>query len=149
MTRPKPLFRQRRPAQCRLESVESVAFRRLMYAENAAEVRREHEHGRESFRIISSAGFDPWALDMDALMACSRLEGTVDVAGEVLLMIVPSDLRMDHMTLDRAICEAGVTRFVRRTMPSDRPFPDVSIGEFVLVQELSKGLRHRVPIAIE
>jgi hypothetical protein len=146
MTRPKPLFKQRRPAQCRLESVESVAFRKALYAENAAEVRHEREH--ECFRLISAAGFDPLQLDMDRLIAVSGLEGTVDVAGEVLLMITPSDPRMDHMALDRAICEAGVTRYVRHALPSDSPIPDADFGEFVLVQELSKGLRHRLPVVI-
>lgn len=40
-TAPKPLFKHRRPASARLESIESVAFRQAMYAENSAEYRRQ------------------------------------------------------------------------------------------------------------
>jgi hypothetical protein len=163
---PKPLFKQRRPASATLESMASVRFRQAMYAENAAEIRRDCAHDLEAFALIRSAGFNPHSLDMDGLIGCSRLEGIVDVAGEVLLMVNPAGPCMDHMAFDRTVCEAGVTRYVRRTMPSDRPgqgtpidprtgrpdrtipIPNVDFGEFVLVQELSKGLRHRVPVVI-
>ena len=141
-------FRQRRPAQCRLESAESVAFRQALYEANMEEVRSEHERDKEAFEMVSSAGFDPWSLDMDALIAVSNLEGTVTLDGEVLLVIVPSDPCADHMALDRTICGAGLTRYVRHVLPSDRPIPGVDFGEFVLVQELSKGLRHRVPVTL-
>jgi hypothetical protein len=75
--RPRSPFKHRRPASARLESVESVAFRRLMYEEHAAEARREHAHDLEAFALISSAGFDPLQLDMDRLIAVSGLEGVV------------------------------------------------------------------------
>jgi hypothetical protein len=39
--RPRSLFKTRRPASARLESVESVAFRRLMYEEQVAEFHRQ------------------------------------------------------------------------------------------------------------
>ena len=146
--RPRSPFRQRRPASARLESVESVAFRQALYAERAAELRREYAHDLEAFALISSAGFDPLQLDMDRLIAVSGLEGTVDVAGEVLLMIVPSGPCADHMAFDRTVCEAGVTKYVRHALPSDRSIPDADFGEFVLVEELSKGLRHRVPVTL-
>lgn len=142
-------FRERRPAQCRLESVESVAFRRALYAEHAAELRREHEHDLKAFELIRSAGLDPDVLDMTALIAVSRLEGTVSLNDETLLVIVPSDPCMDHMAFDRTICGAGLTRYVRHALPSDRPFPDADFGEFILVEQLSKGLRHRVPVTIQ
>jgi hypothetical protein len=159
-TRPRSPFRRRRPASCRLESVDSVRFRRAMDEENAAEARRKHARDTRCYGLIRSAGLDPMSLDIDALIAISRVEGVVAFDDGALLVIVPVGAHDDHSEFDRAICRAGVREFVRRTMPSDRPgigipldpsvpVPDVDLGDFVVVREMTEGVRTRFPISVE
>jgi hypothetical protein len=132
MTRPKPLFKQRRPAGARLESVESVAFRKAMYAENAAEVR---------LRMADDHG----TLDFEALREVSSYRGTIDFEGERLIVVEPTGSWPDHTRFDSAICEAGLKMFVRPAMPSDGRVP---ADAWVAVQELARGVRVRRPLSI-
>ena len=145
--------------------MESVAFRKLMYLENAIEF-RDHMRSREVIKMIESAGIDPHTLDPDALIAVSRLEGILPIAGETLLIINPNQSCMDHMDFDRAICQAGIKQFVRRRLLSDRPgqgtainprtgkpdptisVPDVDFGTHVVVRELANGIRTRYSIGL-
>lgn len=158
-TRPRSPFKHRRPASARLESVDSVAFRKAMYDEIAAEARRAHVRGEECHRLIRSAGIDPQSLDGVALEAISRLVGVIDSEAERILIISPTREWDDHSEFDQAICAAGLKVFIRPTMPSDHPghgvpldpavpIPAIDLGDVIVVRELKKGLRVRQPITI-
>jgi hypothetical protein len=118
---------------------------------------REHMRGEELDEMLAAAGIDPATLDWDALVAVSHLVGVLPIDGENLLVIRPKRSHAEHEDFDRVICRAGLKRFVRRPMDSDRPghgtpidpampVPDVDFGDYVVVEEVTRGVRLRLGI---
>jgi hypothetical protein len=137
----------RRKRERKAESAESRAFRHHMAVE-------------EVDGLIRSAGFDPATLDIGALRSVSGLAGGIAVGDEVLLFLVPTRDFDAHEDFDRVVCRAGIKRFVRATMESDHPAPGTLLdcglavfgspfGEYVVIRELSDGVRSRRGIEIE
>jgi hypothetical protein len=153
--RPKHIFRERRPASCRLESPESVAFRGAMY----------EEHRREA--VQERFGFE--AGDEDELMRLADWGGSIAFGGEPYLVLEPRRAYDDHADFDSAVCRAGLKRFVRPRMDSDwscdgipidpetgkpdptitRPQIDEAMPPYTVVVEVRPGIRARRGIAIE
>jgi hypothetical protein len=95
---------------------------------------------------IQSAGYDPDALDLDALNAVSVIAGLVKAGSDVLLLVVPvRDCDADEF--DRILCAAGVKRFLRPALPGDpgAPAPDLPPPDKFLVEEVAPGVRTRRP----
>jgi hypothetical protein len=144
--RPRWRFRERRAASCRLERPESAAFRRHLYDEERAAI------------VAELLGME--RLDLDRLHELSYLREFAPVVGVVHAVIEPRVAYADHSDFDREVCLAGLKRFVRPIMPSDRRNDlaiDPDSGEWdtsgddpailgsagVLVREVQPGFRIR------
>jgi hypothetical protein len=68
-----------------------------------------------------------------------------DSAPLIVLAIHWFDPTRDFMDLDREICKAGITKFVRQATPNDwpPPIPREDRAPWVLVTELAPGVRRR------
>lgn len=92
-------------------------------------------------------------LDVDALNGlCEVRQGhVVDGAGLPLLVVRPRDdvWPADVCEFDRAVCAAGLKRFIRPVAsgewPSEAP---VRCPGFILVEEVALGIRWRMEISI-
>jgi hypothetical protein len=99
-------------------------------------------------------------LDVDRLHELSYLREFAPVAGVVHAVIEPRMAYEDHPDFDRQVCEAGLKRFVRAPMPSDRrndlaidrdsgewhtrgDSPEILRHSSILVTELEPGVRTR------
>jgi hypothetical protein len=129
---PRPLFKQRRPASARLESVESVAFRKAL-GEIEAEERRA-----SSLRFL---GLEP-DCDIAALAALCERVGYISVGGRPVLGIEPIGEWDDDTEFDRRMFAAGLRAYVRRPLSSETYFR----GNFVCVASLEDGNRMRAGI---
>src|SRR4051812_19498776 len=96
-------------------------------------------------------------LDAYALTRIATPGGTSSGAYGRVPIVVPRGDVADHMQFDRAVCAAGLKKFLRPVTPSDQPDPARALrggetpppqflGSHVLVEELSPGLRTRVPV---
>jgi hypothetical protein len=87
-------------------------------------------------------------LDIPALERLAEPVGWVLVRDEDVLLIQPRDDLGDMDAFDEAVCEAGLTRFLRprasTDLPSDAP-PDAHTP-LILVTQFTPLVRIRVPI---
>jgi hypothetical protein len=131
---------------------------------------RESRAFREQYALETmweALGEKRWEYDRVGLAMISNLVDVArDLDGEWIPVIEPLRAYDDHMEFDRAICAAGVKRFMRRTMPSDQPgygtplnpqtmepdptipVPDFQLDEFLVVWELSRDIRARRGVTI-
>jgi hypothetical protein len=148
--------RERRSQQG--ESPHSVAFRQWM----------ERDRADEDFdrRIEQHAEDHPDEPNFAALEACARCLGVIRVGGVPVFAVEPIGPCEDQMEFDRAVCAAGLKRFIRRPMASDYPreghainprtgrrdptipVPDVDLGDWLIVLELAEGVRCKPSIRI-
>jgi hypothetical protein len=130
------------------ESPESTVFREHMKCEQLGEA-------------LEVMGIDPSHLDWGSLTAISSLVGMLAFEGGYVPMLRPKRRHAVHEDFDRMICAAGIKKFVRPAMDSDRPgrgtafnpqtgkpdpmvpVPEVIVGSHMLVIELEEGLRIR------
>jgi hypothetical protein len=84
-------------------------------------------------------------LDAAALDKLSRPGGMVRLAGgRALPLVLPRDGDADFMDFDRAVCAAGLTHYLRPTLPDDLPAgAPASSGNAVEVREAFPGCRVR------
>jgi hypothetical protein len=97
--------------------------------------------------------------DYEALDACCRPLALIRVGDVPVPVVEPLAPCEDNMDFDRAVCAAGVKRFVRRSMPSDAPgsgrpldptipVPQVNPGDWLIVLEIQEGLRVKQTIRV-
>jgi hypothetical protein len=140
--------RRKRVHRVIAESPESTAFREHMKCEQLGEA-------------LEMMAIDPNDLDWRSLTAISSLVGMLAFEGGYLPMLRPKRGYAVHEDFDRVICAAGIKKFVRPAMDSDRlghetafdpqtgkpdptiPVPEVIVGSHMLVIELEEGLRIR------
>jgi hypothetical protein len=134
---------RRKRARRATESAESQAFREHMASEDDIEARD---------RTVRAAGFDPNDIDFAALGRISQCEGLVKGPDGPALLVSPHEPPQDSSGFDRAICAAGIKRFVRRCVASDKPgigkplipstpIPNIPLPEFLFVEEVTRGVR--------
>jgi hypothetical protein len=148
--------RARRSQQA--ESPEGAVFRQWMDRDQADEDfdRRIERHARDR----------PDEPDFAALEVCARCLGVIRVGGVPVFAVEPIGLCEDQMEFDKAVCAAGLRRFIRRPMESDYPghgtpinprtgesdpsipIPDIDLGDWLIVLEAAKGLRFKRSLRI-
>ena len=116
-----------RPAD---ESPESRMFRDHMGLEDE----REGCAG-----ALREAGYDPAELDFAAFAKVGTLAGVVREDGFADLLLEPKDLGFDNVAFDKAVIGAGIGRYLRPVLPSDRPNRGEITARHVLVVSLSSG----------
>jgi hypothetical protein len=145
---PERLFRDRpRPGECE----EARIFRAEMAGPTPDDMREW--------------GLDPDHFDREAV--AGLIDGRASRAWHgppgPTLAVVPRRGYADHADFDKALRAAGLKRFVRRSMPSDRPgsgtpldpagWPDwvaeCDLGDWVMVAEIEEGVRVSCPVEIE
>jgi hypothetical protein len=99
-------------------------------------------------------------IDQQALLSLVDGWNCVRVEGQVYFALHPREPILDHMLFDRAVCETGLTEFIREKVPDDDPRPENMIqqgssdflsplpGPWVLVQQVSPGVRTRFSLDI-
>jgi hypothetical protein len=99
-------------------------------------------------------------IDRKALSALMDGWNVVRVEGETYFVIHPREPILDQMLFDRAVCATGLTEFIREKVPDDDPQPENMIqqgsgdfptflpGAWVLVQQMSPGVRTRCSLDI-
>jgi hypothetical protein len=146
-----PVGKQSRRKRRRRETPESVTFRRHLLSEE----------------LLEWLGWEGGGRDWRAICQISALMGVATIEGEKYPVVEPLRRYEDHAEFDRALCQAGVKAFVRRTMDSDQPGPgppinpetgepnpsipppNVRFPSHVLVQEAGEGIRLRSGVDLE
>jgi hypothetical protein len=149
--------KRERKRRC-VDSPEAAIFRQWM----------DRDAVDEDFdRLVEQHAEDrPDEPDFAALEACSRYLGKVRVGGVTVAVVEPIGPCEDQMVFDKAVCAAGLKRFIRRPMESDYPghgtpinprtgesdpsipIPDIDLGDWLIVLEAAKGIRFKRSLRI-
>jgi hypothetical protein len=83
------------------------------------------------------------------LQQLASSDGCLLVGSEKVQLISPLDKTIHHMNFDRAVCAAGLKRFVRPILESDlETNPTIKIGGHMLIVEEKPGQRLRIPAMV-
>lgn len=162
--RPKRIFRERRRPEP--ESPESKAFRRHMEGEEPLRWLRDFAAAAAAGgsdaefvrRVEQHATLHPDRPNEEALSRCACPLGKVRFGDIEVYVVGPLGTCDDNTEFDRAVCAAGLKRFVRRSMDSDRIGRSSSVppeaaafaapGDWLIVMEVSPGVHCKGSVRI-